>query len=154
MIEIIGDGDRWILLPSYRPHPAVFLCFSFLLRYLYLLSYYGMYFNHVQNTETVKIMSSTKQEHDDLQRAKYQLETELENLRREKSNVVRPASDIVLCWWTKAVVTIDLFFLSFSFFVLIRWISSRWRWTAWTKNCWSKEQSLPPCAVLWRVKRR
>lgn len=64
---------------------------------LYLLSYYGMYFNHVQNTETVKIMSSTKQEHDDLQRAKYQLETELENLRREKSNVVRPASDIVLC---------------------------------------------------------
>lgn len=56
-----------------------------------------MYFNHVQNTETVKIMSSTKQEHDDLQRAKYQLETELENLRREKSNVVRPASDIVLC---------------------------------------------------------
>lgn len=67
------------------------------LSYLYLLSYYGMYFNHVQNTETVKIMSSTKQEHDDLQRAKYQLETELENLRREKSNVVRPASDIVLC---------------------------------------------------------
>uniref|UniRef100_A0A3P9BKU7 Huntingtin interacting protein 1 related n=1 Tax=Maylandia zebra TaxID=106582 RepID=A0A3P9BKU7_9CICH len=47
-----------------------------------------------KNTETVKIMSSTKQEHDDLQRAKYQLETELENLRREKSNVVRPASDI------------------------------------------------------------
>uniref|UniRef100_A0A3P9BKT5 Huntingtin interacting protein 1 related n=1 Tax=Maylandia zebra TaxID=106582 RepID=A0A3P9BKT5_9CICH len=38
-----------------------------------------------KNTETVKIMSSTKQEHDDLQRAKYQLETELENLRREKT---------------------------------------------------------------------
>uniref|UniRef100_A0A3Q4HMY9 Huntingtin interacting protein 1 related n=1 Tax=Neolamprologus brichardi TaxID=32507 RepID=A0A3Q4HMY9_NEOBR len=38
-----------------------------------------------KNTETVKIMSSTKQEHDDLQRAKYQLETELENLQREKT---------------------------------------------------------------------
>lgn len=44
----------------------------------------------VQNVETVKFLSSTKQQQDDLLRAKEQLESELENLRQEKKNMVRP----------------------------------------------------------------
>uniref|UniRef100_A0A671UNL4 Huntingtin interacting protein 1 related n=1 Tax=Sparus aurata TaxID=8175 RepID=A0A671UNL4_SPAAU len=39
-----------------------------------------------KNAETVKLLSSTKHGQDDLLRARQQLENELENLRREKSN--------------------------------------------------------------------
>uniref|UniRef100_A0A4W6DD23 Huntingtin interacting protein 1 related n=1 Tax=Lates calcarifer TaxID=8187 RepID=A0A4W6DD23_LATCA len=43
-----------------------------------------------KNAETVKMLSSTKQDQDDLLRAKKQLESELENLRQQSSNMVRP----------------------------------------------------------------
>lgn len=42
----------------------------------------------VQNAETVKMLSLTKQEHDDVQRANSQLESEVANLRLEKSSTV------------------------------------------------------------------
>uniref|UniRef100_A0A3Q3LV53 Huntingtin-interacting protein 1-related protein-like n=1 Tax=Mastacembelus armatus TaxID=205130 RepID=A0A3Q3LV53_9TELE len=42
-----------------------------------------------KNVETVKLLSSTKQDQDDLLRDKKQLESELETLRQEKSNMVR-----------------------------------------------------------------
>lgn len=46
-------------------------------------------FGSVQNADTVKLLSATKQEQDDLLRAKRQVENELENLRQEKRNMVR-----------------------------------------------------------------
>uniref|UniRef100_A0A4W6DBM2 Huntingtin interacting protein 1 related n=1 Tax=Lates calcarifer TaxID=8187 RepID=A0A4W6DBM2_LATCA len=41
-----------------------------------------------KNAETVKMLSSTKQDQDDLLRAKKQLESELENLRQQSSNML------------------------------------------------------------------
>ncbi|GAA6223596.1 huntingtin-interacting protein 1-related protein-like [Lates japonicus] len=41
-----------------------------------------------KNAETVKMLSSTKQDQDDLLRAKKQLESELENLRQQRSNMM------------------------------------------------------------------
>lgn len=43
----------------------------------------------VQNADTVKLLSTTKQEQEDLLRAKHQLENQLENLQQEKRNTVR-----------------------------------------------------------------
>lgn len=43
----------------------------------------------VQNADTVKMLSNTKQDQDDLLRAKQQLEKELECLQQEKRNLVR-----------------------------------------------------------------
>lgn len=46
-------------------------------------------FESVQNADTVKLLSATKQEQDDLLRAKRQVENQLETLRQEKRNMVR-----------------------------------------------------------------
>lgn len=43
----------------------------------------------MQNADTARLLSATKQEQDDLLRAKRQVENELENLRQEKRNMVR-----------------------------------------------------------------
>lgn len=43
----------------------------------------------VQNAETVKVLSSTKQAEDHLLRTKEQLEREMEHLRQEQRNMVR-----------------------------------------------------------------
>lgn len=42
----------------------------------------------LQNADTVKLLSNTKQSQDDLLRARQQLESELESLRQEKRNMV------------------------------------------------------------------
>lgn len=46
-------------------------------------------FASVQSADTVKLLSATKQEQEDLLRAKRQVENELETLRQEKRNMVR-----------------------------------------------------------------
>lgn len=43
----------------------------------------------VQNADTVKLLSTTKQDQEDLLRAKQQLENQLENLQQEKRKMVR-----------------------------------------------------------------
>lgn len=43
----------------------------------------------VQNADTVKLLTITKQDQEDLRRVKQQLENQLENLRQEKRNAVR-----------------------------------------------------------------
>lgn len=48
-----------------------------------------MNFAPVQNADTVKLLSTSKQDQEDLLRAKHQLETQLENLRQEQKNMVR-----------------------------------------------------------------
>lgn len=47
----------------------------------------------VQNADTVKLLSNTKQSQDDLLRARQQLESELEGLRQEKRNMVGHTAD-------------------------------------------------------------
>lgn len=47
----------------------------------------------VQNADTVKLLSNTKQSQDDLLRARQQLESELESLRQEKRNMVGHTAD-------------------------------------------------------------
>lgn len=43
----------------------------------------------MQNAETVKALTTTKYNQDDLLRAKQQLQSELNNLQQEKLNTVR-----------------------------------------------------------------
>lgn len=62
-------------------------------------------FDPLQNADTVKLLSATKQEQDDLLRAKRQVESQLEDLRQEKRNMVRhrqepetPPADVRASW--------------------------------------------------------
>lgn len=44
---------------------------------------------NLQNAETVKVLSFTKHDYDEMKKAKQQLENEVENLRLEQGTIVR-----------------------------------------------------------------
>lgn len=109
-------------------------------------------FVFVQNVETVKMLSSTKQQQDDLLRAKEQLQGELENLRQEKKNTVRPRQRPT----HKPLQTpadLDVMSIESVCRLSIRWTSDSRRPNGWTKNCWSTERSSLCFVVPLKIKR-